>query len=68
MLYAALLKRDNFEILLQKAVEFGVSAVVPLLTERTIKLGFNRARLEKIVAEAVEQSEQSRLPQLRVRS
>jgi 16S rRNA (uracil1498-N3)-methyltransferase len=35
-LYQSLLKKDNFEWVLQKGTELGVSRFVPLLTERTV--------------------------------
>jgi 16S rRNA (uracil1498-N3)-methyltransferase len=63
-LYCALLKRENFEHVVQKATEIGISHIVPLLTERTIKTGFNRERLEKIIREASEQSGRTVLPTL----
>lgn len=63
-LYAALLKRENFEIVIQKATEIGISRIVPLLTERTVKTGFNRERLEKILREAAEQSGRTTIPEL----
>lgn len=63
-LYCALLKRENFELVLQKATEVGVSAIVPLITERTVKMGLNRTRAEQIVVEAAEQSGRGVLPEL----
>lgn len=63
-LFCALLKRENFELVAQKATEIGISKIVPLLTERTVKTGFNRDRLEKIVREACEQSGRTILPEL----
>lgn len=63
-LFCALLKRENFELAAQKAVETGISRIVPLLTERTVKTGFNRDRLEKIIREAAEQSGRTILPEL----
>lgn len=63
-LYCALLKRENFEIVVQKATEIGITKIVPLLTERTVKTGFNRERLEKIIQEASEQSGRTILPEL----
>ena len=64
VLCLALLKKDNFELALQKAIEVGAKEVVPLITERTVKQGFVRARLEKIVREAVEQSGRGVIPSL----
>lgn len=64
ILFAALLKRDSFEWLLQKAVETGVSEIVPIVSERTVKIGFNEKRWLKIMKEAAEQSQSLFLPKL----
>jgi 16S rRNA (uracil1498-N3)-methyltransferase len=64
VLCLALLKKDNFELAIQKAVEVGVTEIVPLMTERTVKQGFVRPRLEKIIKEAAEQSARGVLPHL----
>ncbi len=63
-LYLAILKKDNFELAVQKATECGVSTIVPIITERTIKTGLNTERLEKILKEASEQSGRSIVPTL----
>lgn len=63
-LYLAILKKENFELAVQKAVECGVSKIIPVITERTIKTGINTERLEKIIREACEQSGRSFLPLL----
>jgi len=63
-LFCAVLKRENFELVCQKATELGIARIVPLLTERTVKTGFNRERLEKIIREAAEQSGRTTLPEL----
>lgn len=63
-LYAALLKRDNFEWLVQKTVEAGVDRIVPMITERTVKNSFNAIRLKKIIKEASEQCERPFLPEI----
>ena len=63
-LYCALLKRENFELVCQKATEIGIARIVPVLSERTIKTGFNRVRLEKIISEACEQSGRTTIPEL----
>lgn len=51
----SLLKRDNNDIILQKAVELGVTHLVPLLAQRSEKTGFDAERALKIVIEATEQ-------------
>jgi len=63
-LYLAILKKENFELAVQKAVECGVTSITPVITERTIKTGLNVARLNKIIKEATEQSGRSFLPVL----
>ncbi|KKR79337.1 MAG: Ribosomal RNA small subunit methyltransferase E [Candidatus Nomurabacteria bacterium GW2011_GWA2_40_9] len=61
-LYLAILKKENFELAVQKAVECGVSEITPVITERTIKTGLNTERLEKIIKEACEQCGQNVTP------
>jgi 16S rRNA (uracil1498-N3)-methyltransferase len=68
-LYQSLLKKDNFEWVLQKGTELGVSRFVPLLTERTVvgeqTLQPNKlARWRRILTEAAEQCCRARIPQL----
>ena len=63
-LYFSIIKKGNFELGLQKAVEAGVSSITPIVTERTVKTGLNFERLEKIIREASEQSGRTVLPRL----
>lgn len=63
-LYLAILKKENFELAVQKAVECGVNEIIPIITERTIKTGLNVDRLEKIMREASEQCGRTTLPNL----
>ncbi|MCE9585155.1 16S rRNA (uracil(1498)-N(3))-methyltransferase [Candidatus Nomurabacteria bacterium] len=63
-LYLAILKKENFEIAVQKSVECGVSCIIPTITERTVKTGLNTERIEKIIREASEQSGRSVVPEL----
>src|SRR3989344_2443590 len=65
ILYCAVLKKENFELVVQKATEVGVKEIVPLITERTIKLNIRQDRLEKIIKEAAEQSGRGIVPILR---
>jgi 16S rRNA (uracil1498-N3)-methyltransferase len=55
-LFAALVKKDNFETIVEKATELGVTDIVPILAERSEKKDVNEARLLKIIMEASEQS------------
>ena len=61
-LYCAVLKKENFEVVVQKATELGVKKIVPLITEWTIKLGLRFDRLAKIAREASEQSGRGVVP------
>jgi 16S rRNA (uracil1498-N3)-methyltransferase len=64
-LYQSLLKRDNFEWVLQKGTELGVSCFVPLITERTVARRSRKAsRWQRILTEAAEQSGRGRIPEL----
>lgn len=63
-LYMAILKRENFELVAQKATELGITTIVPILTERTIKQNLNFERLNKIVKEASEQCGRSSIPEI----
>jgi len=56
ILYCAILKKENFEVVVQKAVETGVVRIVPVLTDRTVKLNINPERINRIIKEAAEQS------------
>lgn len=62
VLYCAILKRENFELVVQKATEIGVAEIVPIITTRTVKLDIKEDRLQKIIKEAAEQSGRGRLP------
>jgi len=63
-LFLAILKKENFEIACQKTTEIGVSKIIPLLTERTIKKSIPEKRILKIIQEAGEQSGRLDLPTL----
>ena len=54
-LYLSILKKDNFELVVQKATELGISMIVPILSDRSEKKGLNDERLHKIAIEASEQ-------------
>ncbi len=61
-LYCAILKKENFEWVIQKVVEVGVKKIVPVVTARTVKTALNLARLKKIAKEAAEQSGRGVVP------
>ena len=57
---AVLKNRGRFETFLEKAVELGVSEVIPLQTHRTEGRHFNMQRAHKVVVAAMKQSGRSR--------
>jgi len=61
-LFASLVKKDNFEWIVQKATELGVSHIIPVISDRTEKKDLNQERLLKIIIEAAEQSGRGTLP------
>jgi 16S rRNA (uracil1498-N3)-methyltransferase len=69
-LYAALMRPERFEWVLQKGTELGVSAFVPLICERSTIADadeLSAAKLERwnrIIREAAEQSRRGKLPRL----
>jgi 16S rRNA (uracil1498-N3)-methyltransferase len=63
-LFASIIKKDNFEWVVEKATELGVSHIVPIISARTEKKDINKDRLNKIIIEASEQSGRTRLPTL----
>jgi 16S rRNA (uracil1498-N3)-methyltransferase len=60
----ALLKRDATDLVVQKATELGATALLPVVTERTIAHRVNEARLAAIAIEASEQCERLTVPRL----
>lgn len=63
-LFMSLIKKDKFELVVQKATELGVSHVVPLETEFTTERRLNASRLQKVITEASEQCGRGVLPTL----
>ena len=63
-LYCAILKKENFELVVQKATEIGINEIIPLITSRTIKTGLNLNRLNIITKEAAELSGRGIIPNI----
>ena len=63
-LYCSILKKENFELVVQKAVEVGVYKIVPVINTRTVKTNIRPDRLKKIIKEAAEQSGRGIMPEL----
>ncbi len=60
----ALLKKDRFDLVLEKATELGVRRIAPIITRRCVANKLNRDRAQAIVTEAAEQCARTALPEL----
>jgi len=63
-LCAALLKKDRFDIVLEKATELGVARIQPVVTRRCVADKLNTDRARTITTEAAEQCARTALPEL----
>lgn len=61
----ALLKKDRFDLVLEKASELGVAEIRPLVTRRCVADKLNADRARSIVTEAAEQCARTALPAVR---
>jgi len=64
MLCAALLKKDRFDLVLEKACELGAAKIQPVLTRRCVADKLNLDRARAILVEAAEQCARTALPAL----
>ena len=64
MLCAALLKKQAFDLVLEKATELGVANIQPVITRRCVADKLNMDRARTIVTEAAEQCARTALPQV----
>jgi 16S rRNA (uracil1498-N3)-methyltransferase len=64
VLCAALLKKDRFDLLLEKACELGVRRIQPVVTRRCVAGKLNAERARTILVEAAEQCARTALPEL----
>jgi 16S rRNA (uracil1498-N3)-methyltransferase len=69
VVYASLLQRDKFEVVLQKLTEVGAAAIVPVLTARALVRqppdAGRQVRWRAILREAAEQCRRGIVPELR---
>ena len=60
----ALLKKDRFDLVLEKATELGVRSIRPVVTRRCVADKLNPERARSIVTEAAEQCARTALPEM----
>jgi 16S rRNA (uracil1498-N3)-methyltransferase len=60
----ALLKKDRFDLVLEKATELGTARIAPVVTRRCVADKLNLERARAITTEAAEQCARTALPQL----
>lgn len=60
----ALLKKDRFDLVLEKATELGVARIAPVITRRCVADKLNPERARAITIEAAEQCARTALPML----
>lgn len=63
-LVPALLKKDRFDLVLEKATELGVRRIAPVVTRRCVADKLNPERARAITVEAAEQCARTALPEL----
>lgn len=61
-LCTAIVKKDTFEWIVEKATELGVTKIIPIVADRSEKKNLNEERLKKIAIEASEQSGRGTVP------
>lgn len=64
ILCAALLKKDRFDLVLEKATELGARMIQPVLTRRCVADKLNLERARAVLTEAAEQCARTALPEL----
>ncbi|WP_298302376.1 16S rRNA (uracil(1498)-N(3))-methyltransferase [uncultured Erythrobacter sp.] len=60
----ALLKKDRFDLVLEKATELGVARIQPIITRRCVADKLNAERARTITTEAAEQCARTALPEI----
>ena len=61
----AMLKKDRFDLVLEKTTELGVAVIQPVVTRRCVADKLNGERARRILTEAAEQCARTALPEVR---
>ena len=64
ILCPAIIKKENMDLVFQKATELGVTEIYPLITARTVVPKLNKMRAQSVLIEAAEQCERLSIPTL----
>ena len=56
------IKSNYFNFMIQKATELGVTKFLPIIFDRSVVRKINKERLEKVIIEAIEQSNRINIP------
>ena len=64
ILCPALIKKENMDLVFQKATELGATEIYPLITDRTVVSKINLDRVRNLLCESAEQCERLTIPKL----
>jgi 16S rRNA (uracil1498-N3)-methyltransferase len=64
LLFALLKNRDRMDWILEKAVELGVTRLVPMICNRSERDDWNQERSHRVLVSALKQCQRSRIPEL----